>query len=245
MFDHVTIRVSDREASRRFYELGLSVLGHEPSATGDGFDEWNDFSIVGTSDERQLTRNLHVGFAARTPDDVEQFWTVLTEAGYIDDGPPGPRPQYSDDYYGAFVLDPDGNSAEAVHHGRVRRDGGLIDHLWLRTEDIVAAKRFYETIAPVVGIQLVHEDPRRIRFRAERGSFTFVADGEPRTENVHLAFPAHGRSTVEEFHRVVLAAGYRDNGAPGERPEYHPGYYGAFVLDPDGHNVEVVFHDRD
>jgi predicted lactoylglutathione lyase len=50
---------------------------------------------------------------------------------------------------------------------------------------------------------------------------------------------------VDEFHRVALAAGYRDNGPPGERPQYHPGYYGAFVLDPDGNNVEAVFHDRD
>jgi predicted lactoylglutathione lyase len=61
---------------------------------------------------------------------------------------------------------------------------------------------------------------------------------------VHLAFKAADRDTVDEFHRVALAAGYRDNGAPGERPQYHPGYYGAFVLDPDGHNVEAVYHER-
>ena len=59
-----------------------------------------------------------------------------------------------------------------------------------------------------------------------------------------MAFPAADQAAVEAFHRTAVDAGYRDNGAPGERPEYHPGYYGAFVLDPDGNNVEAVFHDR-
>jgi catechol 2,3-dioxygenase-like lactoylglutathione lyase family enzyme len=66
---------------------------------------------------------------------------------------------------------------------------------------------------------------------------------EPVSENVHLAFPAPDRTTVEAFHRVALEAGFRDNGTPGDR-RYHPGYYGAFVLDPDGNNIEAVFHDR-
>jgi catechol 2,3-dioxygenase-like lactoylglutathione lyase family enzyme len=67
--------------------------------------------------------------------------------------------------------------------------------------------------------------------------------GEP-TENVHLAFPVSENKAVDEFHRELTDAGYRDNGAPGERPVYHPGYYGAFVLDPDGNNVELVNHNR-
>ena len=72
--------------------------------------------------------------------------------------------------------------------------------------------------------------------------FSVVA-GEP-TERVHLAFPAAANESVEEFHRALVAAGYRDNGEPGERPIYHAGYYGAFVLDPDGNNVELVNHNR-
>jgi catechol 2,3-dioxygenase-like lactoylglutathione lyase family enzyme len=71
--------------------------------------------------------------------------------------------------------------------------------------------------------------------------FTLVT-GEP-TENVHMAF-AGDRNAVHAFHEAALAAGFRDNGAPGERPEYHAGYYAAFVLDPDGNNVEVVDHGR-
>jgi predicted lactoylglutathione lyase len=95
----------------------------------------------------------------------------------------------------------------------------------------------------VVGIKLVHDTPDRVRFTDGVGSFSFVHGDEP-TENVHLAFGAADRTTVDEFHRAAISAGYEDNGAPGERPQYHPGYYAAFVLDPDGHNVEAVFHDR-
>ena len=75
-------------------------------------------------------------------------------------------------------------------------------------------------------------------------SFTLIRDERPLTEHVHLAFAAQDDATVRAFHAAALAAGYEDNGGPGERPVYHPGYYGAFVLDPDGHNVEVVNHNR-
>ena len=75
-------------------------------------------------------------------------------------------------------------------------------------------------------------------------SFSLVRDERPLTEHVHLAFPAREDAAVRAFHAAALAAGYEDHGAPGERAVYHPGYYGVFVLDPDGHNVEVVDHNR-
>src|ERR671936_787557 len=96
VFDHVTIRVSDREASRRFYETVLASLGHAPTYRGADFDEWNDFSV-----------------AAAAP------------AGYRSDGEPGPRPIYHRSYYGGFLLDPDDNSVEAVHHGVARGGDNL------------------------------------------------------------------------------------------------------------------------
>jgi catechol 2,3-dioxygenase-like lactoylglutathione lyase family enzyme len=81
-----------------------------------------------------------------------------------------------------------------------------------------------------------------VRFEGRSSTFSLIL-GEP-TENLHMAFPADENATVEAFHRAGMGAGYRDNGGPGERPIYHPGYYGAFVLDPDGNNVEVVNHNR-
>jgi catechol 2,3-dioxygenase-like lactoylglutathione lyase family enzyme len=233
MFDHVGIRVSDLGASRRFYVEALGL----PDQDGD-YVEWRSFAI---GDGGEPARNLHVGFGVEDRDAVDAWWLRMTDAGYESDGEPGPRPEYSESYYGAFVRDPDGNSVEAMHHARsVVRD---IDHVWLRTRDVPAARAFYETAAPVVGLRVVHDSPERVRFTDGQGSFTFVS-GEPPTERVHLAFRAPDRATVDRFHDVLVAAGYRSNGEPGERERYHPGYYGAFVFDPDGHNVEAVFHGR-
>ena len=242
MFDHVTIRVSDREASRRFYDTVLAPLGHRLTHPDDRYDEWDDFGIAQADESHPVTRRLHVGFVAGSAEDVDAFWRAGTEAGYRSDGEPGPRPVYHEAYYGAFLLDPDGNSAEAVHHGRRRRGPNVIDHLWIRVADVDAARRFYATIGPVLGHGVRIGRSGRVHVSAADRSFTLL-EGMP-TEAVHLAFPARDDATVDEFHRVALAAGYRDNGPPGERPEYHSGYYGAFVLDPDGNNVEAVCHNR-
>jgi catechol 2,3-dioxygenase-like lactoylglutathione lyase family enzyme len=241
VFDHVTIRVSERGASERFYETVLRTLGIEQTSAGQDFTEWDDFSLSQADDEDPVTRRLHVGFAAPSRAHVDEFWRVGTEAGFDEDGAPGPRPQYRDDYYGAFLLDPDGNSVEAVHHGAVR--GAGIDHLWIRVADVPAAKRFYETVAPHAGFRLKHDTPERAQFVGESGSFSLVS-GTP-TEHVHMAFPADENSTVADFHQALIQAGYRDNGPPRERPIYHEGYFGAYVLDPDGNNVELVNHNRE
>jgi catechol 2,3-dioxygenase-like lactoylglutathione lyase family enzyme len=241
VFDHVTIRVSEGEASERFYETVLRTLGIEKTHSDEHDAEWDDFSLAAATDEKPVTRRLHVAFVAPSRAHVDEFWRVGTAAGYRDDGAPGPRPQYSEDYYGAFLLDPDGNSAEAVHHGSLRTDG-WIDHLWIRVADVAAARRFYETVAPHAGFRLKTDRPERAQFAGASGSFSLVA-GQP-TEHVHLAFPARENATVEAFHRAATGAGYRDNGPPGERTVYHAGYWSAFVLDPDGNNVEVVNHNR-
>ena len=240
MFDHVTIRVSDRAVSERFYETVLPTIGVERNHSDEHYAEWVDFSLK-ASEDKSVTRRLHIGFTAPSREHVDEFWRAGTAAGFRDDGAPGPRPEYSESYYGAFLLDPDGNSTEAVHHDSVHTRG-CIDHLWMRVVDVAASKRFYETVAPYTGFELRVETPSRASFRGERAGFSVVA-GRP-TENAHIAFPARDDGTVEAFHRAATEAGYRDNGPPGERRVYDPGYYGAYVLDPDGNNVEVVNHNR-
>jgi catechol 2,3-dioxygenase-like lactoylglutathione lyase family enzyme len=240
VFDHVTIRASDGEASERFFGTVLPTLGIETTHSDEHYAEWDDFSLAQASDEHPVTKRLHIGFTAPSRAAVDEFWQVGTEAGYPDDGEPGPRPQYRGDYYGAFLLDPDGNSMEAVHHGAIR--GGGIDHIWIRVANVAASKRFYETVAPHTGFAVASALPEHVRFVGPASSFS-LRQGRP-TQNVHIAFPASDDETVEAFHRTATEAGYRDNGPPGERPVYHPGYYGAYVLDPDGHNVEVVNHNR-
>jgi catechol 2,3-dioxygenase-like lactoylglutathione lyase family enzyme len=245
MFDHFEISVSDREASRRFYDLVLARLGVGPARVWDDVDEWRDFGIVGADASHPVTRALHVAFAAPSREHVDAFWRAGVDAGHESDGEPGPRPQYDPGYYGAFLLDPDGNSVEAVHGHRGPGGEAAIDHVWLRVADLDASRRFWETVAPTLGLTVREPGyPGLVSVATGNRHFGLVHDERPRTEHVHLAFPVATDEAVAEFHRVALAAGYRDNGPPGERLQYHPGYVGAFVLDPDGHNVEAVNHNR-
>ena len=235
----MTIRASDREASERFYEKVLAPLGIDRTHRDEVFTEWGDFSLSSATGDKPVTRRLHIGFTAPSRGQVDEFWRAGTDTGYRDDGAPGLRPQYSDDYYGAFLRDPNGNSVEAVHHADARPG---VDHLWIRVADVAASKQFYEAVAAHAGFRLKHESPNRAQFVGAKGSFS-VVHGTP-TEHVHIAFRVDRNSTVDEFHRALTETGYRDNGLPEERPIYHPGYYGAFVLDPDGNNVELVNHNR-
>jgi len=245
MFDHVGIAVSDLAASERFYRTVLSALGVEPSYVGPDMVGWGDWWIGRTDGEHPVTHGLHVAFRAPDHTAVDAFWRAGIDAGHPDDGAPGPRPIYGPDYYGGFLRDPDGNSVEAVHDDRARPGpDGSIDHLSLRVRDPSASRRFYSTIAPSAGLKLAHDAADRVQFQSEGYSFSLVRDERQLTEHVHLAFTADTDAAVRAFHGAVLAAGYEDNGAPGERAVYHPGYYGAFVLDPDGHNVEAVNHNR-
>ena len=107
---------------------------------------------------------------------------------------------------------------------------------------VAPAKSFYETIAPYAGLSVRDDSPDRVQFAGSSGSFSLVP-GTP-TENVHLAFPTDDDADVQRFHQAATNAGYPNNGPPGERPQYHPGYYAAYVLDPDGNNIEVVNHHR-
>jgi predicted lactoylglutathione lyase len=184
---------------------------------------------------------VHVAFGARSREQVDEFWRAGSEAGYAGDRPPGPRPDHRGDAYGAVLRDPDGNRAEAVVHGE-RRRSGIVDHVWIRVADLAASRRFYDTIAPHARLGVGDDEPERVRFTA-RGASLSLAQGTP-TKHVHLAFPTDDDGDVRRFHDVATSAGYRSYGPPSERPRYHPGYYAAYVLDPDGNNVEVVNHHR-
>jgi catechol 2,3-dioxygenase-like lactoylglutathione lyase family enzyme len=114
--------------------------------------------------------------------------------------------------------------------------GRLLDHVHLRVRDLEASKSFYRAVLEALGRGLTRESERA--FSADE---LYVSDdGEP-TSGLHLAFQAADRDAVVRFHATALAAGGTDNGPPGER-DYHPGYYAAYAFDPDGNNVEAVFH---
>ena len=114
----------------------------------------------------------------------------------------------------------------------------VFDHVHLRVRDVAASKAFYEAVLRPLGIPLLVEAEWGIQF----ANLVLSADGPP-SERVHVAFVADTRAQVDDFHRAGIYAGYRDNGAPGHRDRYGASYYAAYVLDPDGHNIEALFRE--
>ncbi|WP_265515583.1 VOC family protein [Nitratireductor luteus] len=124
----------------------------------------------------------------------------------------------------------------------------MIDHIGIRTADFEAAKAFYDKALAPLGASLLMVVPPEYTDGVKVGGYGrdrpvyWLSEGEPASEPKHVAFTANSRAEVDAFHAAALAAGGKDNGAPGLRPHYHLDYYGAFVIDPDGNNVEAVCH---
>ncbi len=188
MFQRVTLEVSDLAQAVAVYDRLLEILEIGRDGTSP---VWKDFGLAQADDPARPTRRLHIGFAAPSVAHIERFWQAGQEAGYRDDGAPGPRPQYRDDYVGGFLRDSQGNSIEAVHHGAMREQGA-IDHLWIRVADLDASTRFYEHLIPHADrLRVRRRLPGRTQFAGESGSFSLVDDGPP-TERMHLALWAAG-----------------------------------------------------
>jgi catechol 2,3-dioxygenase-like lactoylglutathione lyase family enzyme len=242
VFDHVTLRVPDLELARSAFGAVLDELEIAQTASTPTFAVWGNFALTQTDADHPIARRVHLAFIASTRARVDRFARAGIDAGFADDGPAGRRPDYADDYYAAFLKDAAGNSFEAVHRDG-ERPAGNIDHLAIRVSDIEASTAFYSTIAAAAGLTARRQSADRAAFSvgASGGSLLLIA-GEP-TQNTHIAFSGDDHD-VRQFHEDATAAGYRSNGEPGERPRYHAGYYAAFVLDPDGNNIEVVDHHR-
>jgi catechol 2,3-dioxygenase-like lactoylglutathione lyase family enzyme len=242
MFDHITLRVLDLAAATTALTPVLDELEIEQTRSTPRLSVWGNFILTQTDDEHPIARRVHVAFIAPTTAHVDRFGQAGIDAGFADDGPAGSRPDYAHDYYAAFLKDSAGNSFEAVY-----RDGerpiGNVDHVGIRVNDFDASTAFYWTIADAVGLTRGRQTDNGVAFSVDqaKGSLMVFA-GEP-SENLHLAFSGTD-DDVRRFHEDATGAGYRSNGEPGERTRYHPGYYAAFVLDPDGNNIEVVNHHR-
>lgn len=117
----------------------------------------------------------------------------------------------------------------------------MLDHVSLNVTDLAASTEFYERALAPLGAEVVRRYPAAVGIGPGFPCFWLVRR-EPVSGPAHVAFTAPDRAAVAAFHAAALAAGGRDNGAPGLRPQYHPAYFGAFALDPDGNNVEAVCH---
>jgi catechol 2,3-dioxygenase-like lactoylglutathione lyase family enzyme len=126
----------------------------------------------------------------------------------------------------------------------------MLDHIGFAVSDLERAREFYTAALAPLGIGVQMEVPAEqtqdgspaLGFGVPGKPFLWIAEGEPLEDGLHVALTAESRAQVDAFHRAALAAGGVDNGGPGIRAHYHPTYYGAFVLDPDGYNIEAVCH---
>jgi catechol 2,3-dioxygenase-like lactoylglutathione lyase family enzyme len=125
---------------------------------------------------------------------------------------------------------------------RSNQETTMLDHLSLSVSDDTRTKTFYARALAPLGYRLIAEYEGGFGIGADNGSAIWVARGEPQKPIAHLAFRAANRQQVRQFHEAALAAGGRDNGEPGPRANYSPTYFAAFVLDPDGNNIEAVCH---
>ncbi|MBM3070960.1 VOC family protein [Enterobacter sp. RHBSTW-00994] len=127
----------------------------------------------------------------------------------------------------------------------------MIDHTGFSVTNLADSKRFYSRVLASLGHiarldipgKAVGFGPAHPDESADPGGAFWITQGTPSTPRMHLAFSAKNKKEVEAFHSAALAAGGIDNGAPGYRPQYHPGYYAAFIRDPDGYNIEAVYHE--
>ena len=126
----------------------------------------------------------------------------------------------------------------------------MLGHIGLTVSDLERARAFYDQALAPIGVQVRHVAGKELTGSFEvlgygdQRPFFWITQGAQPSQPVHVALTVPTRDLVDAFHAAGLAAGGRDNGAPGIRAHYHPTYYGAFVLDPDGHNVEAVFHSQ-
>lgn len=118
----------------------------------------------------------------------------------------------------------------------------MFDHISFGVRDYAASKAFYLAALAPIGMELLQENALGAELSADGKTSLCIGPTTEKPAHLHIAFVTDDRRVVDAFHRAALAAGGRDNGAPGVRPQYHAHYYAAFVLDPDGHNIEVVCH---
>jgi len=119
----------------------------------------------------------------------------------------------------------------------------MVVHVAVNVSDWERARRFYDDVLELFGYGVVYEEPGALAYYADRRGLDFGIGRRDPVGGAHVAFGADGRAAVDRFHEAALAAGGRDNGAPGIRAQYDAGYYAAYVLDPDGNNLEAVFHE--
>jgi catechol 2,3-dioxygenase-like lactoylglutathione lyase family enzyme len=231
MFDHITLRVPDLAAASSTLAVLLDRLDIEQTTSTASFSVWGNFALTQADDEHPIARRVR----SRSPR-RRQLTSIASRRPAAAPGssmsPPAKRfPNRSPTVTRPFSkIRPAIVSAPSIVSARAKDN---IDRLAIRVADLEASAAFYTTIGPAANLTLGRRTHDRASFSvgAEGGRLLVIA-GEP-TQNLHLAFSGED-DDVRHFHADAVAAGYRSNGEPGERPRYHAGYYAAYVFDPDG-----------
>ena len=175
MFDHITLRVADLPAATSAFTAVLDQLEIEQTASTPSFSVWGNFALTETDDEHPIARRVHVAFIAPTTTHVERFGHAGIKAGFTDDGPAGPRPDYAVDYYAAFLKDSAGNSFEAVYRDG-ERPSGNIDHVAIRVHDLDVSTAFYSTIGGAAGLTIRRQIADRTAFSVGASDGSLLRD---------------------------------------------------------------------
>ncbi len=265
MFSHLTLGASDLDRAVRFYDATLGTLGQslhwKLSDIGPvmyaGPDADFPHTFVGPAfDGRPPSpaNGFHIAYAAPETTAVDAFHAAALAHGGTDDGAPGLRPHYAEDYYAAYVRDPDGNKIQAVTYlnGRTKGPGGdVISHVTVGYGDLEREAAFYSACLGALGLLRLAAEEEAADVEAAFGTAStrtpvfFVQptfDGAPPSggNGPHTAFHAQSREAVHAFHAAALEHGGRCDGPPGPRPQYSERYYAAYVRDAVGNKIQAV-----
>ena len=278
MIMHMTLGSNDLERAAHFYDAVMPILNHarapisldnflayapvsgESSGADTGQIEATGritpfLCVCRPYDGQPASRGngFHIAWVAADKRAVETFHATALAKGGSDEGAPGYRPHYSDDYYAAYVRDPDGNKLQAVFYEQGRKagpGGSILSHVTLPFDNLEAGLAFYEPVFATLGISRVPgcESPGEDYAFSRGGAECPVAyvqrpfDGKAaaRGNGQHVSFFAETSAQVDRFFDIALALGAQDDGPPGNRPSYTQPYYAAYVRDPAGTKIQAV-----
>jgi len=262
MFSHFTLGSNDLERSAVFYRALLAPLATTDQElradvgmlriTPDGNEKPSLFVVTPFDDLPATWSNgFHLAFAANSTDAVDACYAAGLSAGGTDDGAPGIRAEYQPGYYAAYLRDPDGNKLQAVcYTDRLSEtSGNFFSHTTVGFADAKRERKFYYEVLAPLGIELSGEDPDTGELAFSQPGKTFPVfyvvqpfNQRPPTwgNGTHVAFKAESTDAVDAFHAAALANGGTCEGPPGLRPQYAPGYYGAYVRDAVGNKLQAV-----
>lgn len=268
MLSHFTLGSNNLTRAQQFYTPVMAVLGQSLLESSDeycyrhyglSFDSYPHLFVCLPINELPATwsNGFHIAFHAQTTTAVDAFHAAAIANGGSDDGPPGLRTHYNDDYYAAYVRDPDGNKLQAVHYQNGRdpgHTGDVVSHITLGVHEFERDRAFYSDILGEIGYverpdqSGTHDGSQDTAFGFEDGDLPLVYiqspfDGRPATwgNGIHTAFHAPSRHAVDRFHALALQHGGVCEGPPGLRPHYSANYYGAYVRDLVGNKLQAVY----